>query len=245
MVRALIVEDEPLARRTLREFTREVEWLDVVGEAENGREAVRLINKLEPDLVFLDVQMPELTGLQVLEHIQHRPAIVFTTAFDQYAVTAFELEAVDYLVKPFGRKRFHATLERVRRRLDEGDAGQGVVDRAREALGRGPTRRFFARKGNAIVPFHVESVLRFEAGDNYVSAHTANGRFLLSVSLSDLEARLDPERFRRVHRAHIINLDRVTSIEAYDDRRVMVTMSDGSSVVASRSGSQVLRGMVT
>jgi len=244
MIRALIAEDEPLARRTLRELAREVDWLEIVGEAEDGRVALRLINRLEPDLVFLDVQMPELTGLQVLERSTHRPAVVFTTAFDRYAVTAFELEAIDYLVKPFGRKRFVATMERVKRHLDT-PSPERVGDRLEEALRDGPVRRLFARKGAAIVPFHVDAIVRVEAGESYLSVFTNDGRFLLSVSLSELEERLDPERFRRIHRSHIINLDFVAAIEPYDDRRVTVTMRDGSRVVASRSGSQMLRGMVT
>ncbi len=244
MVRALIAEDEPLARQTLRELAGEVDWLEIVGEAEDGRVALRLINKLEPDLIFLDVQMPELTGLEVLEQTEHVPAVVFTTAYDQYAVTAFELEAIDYLVKPFGRKRFHAMLERVRRRLLEPE-GDAVVVRAREALGAGPVRRLFARVGTKIVPFTLESVVRFEASGSYVAAHTERGRYLLNVSLSELEGRLDGERFRRIHRQHIINLDFVSTIEPYDDRRVAVQLRDGSTVVASRTGSQALRGLVT
>lgn len=244
MIRALIAEDEPLARRTLRELAREIDWLDIVGEAEDGRIALRLINRLEPDLLFLDVQMPELTGLQVLERTTHRPAVVFTTAFDRYAVTAFELEAIDYLVKPFGRKRFVATMERVRRHLDT-EQVEDVGGRLEEALRDGPVRRLFARKGTAIVPFQVDAIVRVEAGDNYLSVYTNEGRFLLSVSLSELEKRLDPERFQRIHRSHLVNLDFVASIEPFDDRRVTVTMRDGSRICASRSGSQVLRGMVT
>lgn len=245
MVRALIAEDEPVARRALRELAGEVDWLEIVGEAEDGRVALRLINKLEPDLVFLDVQMPELTGLQVLELADHQPAVVFTTAYDHYAVAAFELEAIDYLVKPFGRKRFHAMLERVRRRLEASDSEEPLHVRIREALEPGPIKRLFARLGNTIVPFAVASVARFEATGSYVAAFSERGRYLLNVSLAELEARLDPERFRRIHRQHIINLDFVGSIEPYDDRRVVVKLTDGSTVVASRAGSQLLRGMVS
>lgn len=244
MVRALIVEDEPLARQTLQDFTSQIDWIEVVGEAEDGRNAVRLINKLEPDLVFLDVQMPELTGIDVLERLTYQPAVVFTTAFDHYAVTAFELEAVDYLVKPFGRKRFLATLERVRRRLSGETGDLTAIDRASDALSGRKLRRMFARKGDTIVPFGVDEIVRAEAGDNYVCVHTATDRFLLNLSLGELESRLDQDRFHRVHRSHIINLDFVTAIEPYDDRRLAVTMRDGSRVVASRTGSQFLRGLV-
>jgi two-component system LytT family response regulator len=243
MIRAVIAEDEPLARQTVREFIEETDWVVLEGEAENGLEAVRLVNKLEPDLLFLDVQMPELSGLQVLERISHTPAIVFTTAYDRYAVAAFEVEAVDYLVKPFGRKRFHATLNRVRKRIQEGDSEAGR--RAHDALRDGPLRRLFARKGQTIVPIVVDCITRIEAGDSYVNVFTPDGRFLLHVTLNELEARLDTERFQRVHRSHIVNLDCVAAMEPYDDRRLVLTLCDGSRVVASRAGSQALRGLVS
>ncbi len=118
-VRALLVEDEPHARQSLREYSAEVEWLALVGEASDGAEAVRLIDQLEPDLVFLDVCLPELSGLEVIRRIRHSPEIVFTTAYDQFALAAFEVGALDYLLKPFGRQRFHTMLQRVRRQLAE------------------------------------------------------------------------------------------------------------------------------
>jgi DNA-binding LytR/AlgR family response regulator len=126
-VRAVICEDEPLAVRALRQYLKDVDWVEVVGEARNGRDALRLIHKEEPELVFLDVRMPGLTGLEVLEALTHHPAVAFTTAFDEYAVQAFEFGAVDYLVKPFGRDRLVETLDRVRVRL----VGEGVVGRGR------------------------------------------------------------------------------------------------------------------
>ncbi len=243
MIRAVIAEDEPLARQTVRDFVSETDWVVIEGEAHDGREAVRLVNKLEPDLLFLDVQMPELTGLQVLERITHCPTIVFTTAYDRYAVAAFEVEAIDYLVKPFGRKRFHATLDRVRQRIEESNEGSAVV-RAQDALREGPLRRLFARKGQTIVPIAVDQIVRIEAGESHVAVYADAKRFHLNVTLNDLEDRLDPARFRRVHRSHIVNLDFIKSMEPYDDRRLVLTMRDESNVVASRSGSQALRGLV-
>ena len=244
-IRALIAEDEPLARRTLWDYLGPVDWIECVGEAADGLEAVRLIDAEEPDLVFLDVKMPELTGLQVLQRIRHRPSIVFTTAFDRYAVTAFELEAVDYLLKPFSRKRFLATLERVRQRLETPDAGTDATDRARGALdASAPLRRVFARKGDRIVPVTIEQVSHFEAAGDYVKVHGASQPCLLHVTLTDLENLLDRRRFRRIHRSHVVNLDHVSSMRPYDDRRIAVTLTDGSEVVASRSGSQALRDMV-
>src|SRR5438132_11961564 len=149
-IRALIVEDEPLARQTIKDFVQGQDWLKIVGEAADGDSAVTLIDELHPDLVFLDVKMPGLTGLQVLESIKHDPEVVFTTAYDDHAVTAFELEALDYILKPFGRERFRQMLARVKRRLTDSNetAKPSVRERAQHALQTKPTEylvRLFVR----------------------------------------------------------------------------------------------------
>ena len=239
----MIVEDEPLSRRALRELVEEVDWIDLIGEAADGRQAVQRIDELRPDLLFLDVHMPELSGIEVLERARHQPAVVFTTAFDRYAVAAFELEAIDYLIKPFGRKRFHATLDRVKRRLSSDDTLPPPRDRARAALTDGPIERLFARKGNRIVPLRVTMVTRIEACDDYSEVHCRGEAYLLHLRLHELEKRLDPTRFVRVHRSHVINLDHVSQMKPHDDRRLEIHLVDGSKVVASRSGSQRLREM--
>jgi two-component system LytT family response regulator len=246
-IRALIVEDEPLARKALRDFVRGVEWLETVGEAGDGREAVRMIDELQPDLVFLDVKIPELSGLEVLQQIRHEPAVVFTTAYDRFAVAAFELEAIDYLIKPFGEDRFRDTLERVRRRLAEpaAAAGDAPPDRARAALGSLPLKRLFARRADGIVPIPLEAVSHIEAADDYVTVYSRGETHLLHVTLAELEVRLDPERFLRIHRSHIVNLDEIASIREHDDRRLAVILRDGQRIVASRSGSRQLRGLAS
>jgi two-component system LytT family response regulator len=242
--RVVVAEDEPLARAQLSRLVRETDWLELTGEASDGREAVAVIDRLRPDLLFLDVVMPEQSGLQVLEKIRHRPMVVFTTAHDRYAVAAFELEALDYLVKPFGARRFHATLERVRRQLAAGRQPIPSVERAQEAVSGEPLRRVFARVGHRIVPVLVPKVSRFEAAGDYVKAHVEGEELLLHVSLEELERRLDARRFLRVHRSHIVNLDRVLRMEDSDDRRLDVFLQDGSRVTASRAGSSRLRNLI-
>lgn len=240
-VTAVIVEDEPLARESLRELVDETGWIEGVGEASDGEAAIRMIDEKEPDVVFLDVELPELTGLQVLERIGHRPRVVFTTAYDRYAVTAFEFEALDYLVKPFGRRRFRETLERLRRRIDEDGLRAPGYRGERAALGGRFPRRLFSRAGDRIVPVPVDSIIRLEAADDYVEAFCPEGSYLLDLTLAELEAKLDPDRFCRVHRSHIINLDQVAEMRRYDVRRLTLRMKDGSEVVASRSGSKALK----
>ena len=248
-VRALICEDEPLARRALQEYLKDVAWVEVVGEAKNGREAMRLIHKLEPDLVFMDVRMPGLSGLEVLDTVTHHAAVVFTTAYDEYAIPAFELGAVDYLMKPFGRDRLLETLSRVRVRLvGEGALAGGVDGGAHTPGGRrepsqAPVTRLFARDRGGLVPILVDDIVRVEATTVGVDLVTASGKFELDTSLTTLTKRLDPKDFVRIHRANVVNLAHVVSIVRYDERRVSVRMNDGTTLVASRRGSQALKEM--
>ena len=163
----------------------------VVGEARDGREAVEMVDRLRPDLLFLDVQLPEMNGLAVLRQLTHVPEVIFTTAYDGHAVAAFELGAVDYLVKPFGGERFLETLERARRRLDPG-ASPSPAERVLSALAP-PLERLFARTGDRIVPIAAREIRRIEACGDYARVHTADGSHLLHVSLTELEERLQSE----------------------------------------------------
>ena len=239
-IRAVICEDEPLAVRALRTYLADVPWVEVVGEARDGGEALRVIHRLEPDLVFLDVRMPGLSGMEVLDALQHRPAVVFTTAFDEYAVPAFERGAVDYLMKPFGRDRVVETLGRVRvRLLGEGWGREVSGTRAGQA-----PRRLFARDGGAIVPVPVAEIRRVDAAAGGSTLVTASGTFESDATLSEVEARLPAADFVRIHRSHIVGLLHVVSIRRYDDRRLSVRLNDGHTLVASRSGSQALRALM-
>lgn len=241
---ALIVDDEPLARRKLAELLADVEWLRAVGEAADGETAARSIDDLRPDVVFLDIEMPGLSGIRVLERCRHRPVVVFTTAFDRYAVTAFELEALDYLLKPFGRERFQATLRRLREALDRPDAD--VLERAGRAIASPPPPldRLFVRDRGRIVPIAVGDIVRLEAEDVYVAVFTGGRRYLVHAPLHDIERRLDPSRFLRIHRCHVVNLDFVAAFRPMEDSRLEVQMKDGTRLAASRARSKELRERV-
>ncbi|MDX1647518.1 MAG: LytTR family DNA-binding domain-containing protein [Longimicrobiales bacterium] len=255
-VRVVVCEDEPLARDAMVAYLADVSWVEIVATAEDGREALRLIHKHEPDLVFLDVRMPGLSGLEVLEALRHRPAVVFTTAFDEYAIGAFEHGAVDYLVKPFGRDRLVQTLDRVRVRLVGEARARRAEVRARRARsdakeraeradgGEGWVERIFARHGSAIVPVRVGEIRHLEAVDGGVELHTADRALHVASTLGEVESRLDPGDFVRVHRSHVINLAHVASIRRYDDRRLQIRLDDGTKILASRAGSKALREMI-
>ena len=243
-IRTVIVEDEPMARQTLRDFLGDVAWIELAGEAASGLEAVRLLADVRPDLVFLDVRMPELTGLQILDALDFEPAVIFTTAHDAYAVHAFELGAIDYLLKPFGRRRFDTTLARLRERLVGARLADPVPVRERAvAWSFVPLTRLFVRHGGRILPVRVDKITRLEAGDDYVSVYAGGRCHLVGLTLGEFERRLPPDRFRRVHRSHIVNLDFVTAIEPHD-RRLALWLVDGTTIVASRSASQALRGLI-
>ena len=241
-VTAYVVDDEPVARAGLRAMLAAYDWVEVVGEAADGESAVTGIDALRPELVFLDVQMPGLPGTDVLRRLERRPFVIFTTAFSEHAVSAFELGAVDYLLKPFGPSRLAGAMERVRSALGE-PATVDAFERLSGALAEGPISRLFVRIGGALVPLAIERVSRFEADGDYLIAHAGSARHLLHLSLTRLEARLDPRRFARVHRTHIVNLDHVCAFRRDDRGNLEAELLDGARVPVSRARAQEIRNL--
>lgn len=239
-VRTFVVDDEPVARAGLRRMLLSFEWVEVIGEAGDGESAVAAIETLQPELVFLDVQMPRLLGTDVLRRIGRQPFIIFTTAFSEHAVSAFELGAVDYLLKPFGPDRLAAAMERIRGAIGE-PAGTGAIERLTGALGSGPISRLFVRTGGNLVPLLVAQVMSFEADGDYVIAHTERTHHALHLSLGRLEERLDPTRFLRIHRAHIVNLDHVRSFKRDDRGNLEAELANGRRLAVSRSRAHEIR----
>ena len=242
-VTVLIADDEPVARAGLRDLLSGISWLTIVGEAANGPAAVDAINRLKPELVFLDIQMPGLLGTDVLARVTHRPFVVFTTAHAQHAATAFELGALDYLLKPFGEARLSKTLDRVRSALGESGSSASALDRLQEALGSGPMSRLFVRSGGNVIPITVASVAWFEADGDYVVAHSGRSRHMLHVPLSRLESRLDPKKFVRIHRTHIVNLDHVVAFRPHGKGQLEAELRDGSRLVVSRERAKEIRAL--
>lgn len=240
-VTTLIVDDEPIARAGLRRMLADIEWLSCVGEASNGPAAIAAIESLRPELVFMDIQMPGLLGTEVIARLQQRPFVVFTTAYAEHAVTAFELGALDYMLKPFGPERLATTLDRVRAAI--GEPLPATLDRLGEALGQGPLRRIFVRNGRSIVPLAVDGIHWIEAVGDYVAVHAGGSPHLLHLSLTRLQERLDPARFARIHRTHIVNLDRVSAFRRQLDGSLVAELADGTQLPVSRSKAQELRAL--
>ncbi|MGF6273695.1 two-component system LytT family response regulator [Massilia sp. UYP11] len=237
-------EDEPLARDVLRDAIYAHPGLRLIGEAADGASALERIGRLRPDVVFMDIQMPEMTGLEVLRRLDYLPQIVFTTAYDQYAVTAFELHAVDYLLKPFTRARFAASVARL---LDGPDRQPDRAD-VEDALARaasGPARleRILVRDRGRIFPLALGEIEYMKADSKYTVIVARGQHFLVRLGLSELETQLDPQRFIRVHRSALVNLDFVESMRADEQSQLQICMRDGACIGANREASKLLREM--
>jgi two-component system LytT family response regulator len=239
-VRVLIVDDEAPARRKVRAHLADAAGVDVVGEAASGPEALEAIRALRPDLVFLDVQMPGMTGFEVIEAVgpEAMPAVVFVTAFDEFAVEAFEVQAVDYLMKPFHADRFRQALSRALDRIARREEPRESLARLLEGLLKKAPReaqRLLVRDGERIFFVPLREVVRLSADGNYVQVHTARGqRHLLRETLARLEARLDPERFARIHRSEIVNVDFVAEVQPSFHGDYTVRLKTGDEVRLSR-----------
>ncbi len=244
-IRALIVDDEDLARQILREYLAEERDIEIVGECTNGFDAVKAVIELKPDLLFLDVQMPKLDGFEVLDLIESKIAVVFVTAYDQYAMKAFDAAAVDYLLKPFELSRFRTALERVRRRLQEKAVLPAASELRQAAKVPGQhLQRIVIRDNTRVHIIPVDQLDYVEAEDDYVGLHTAGKKYLKQQTISSLEASLDPLRFVRVHRSFIINLEKLGKIEPYTKDTKLAVLTDGSQVPVSRAGYMRLKELV-
>ncbi len=245
MIRTLIVDDEKLARDRLNGFLRTFDDLDVIGQAKNGPEAIRLINEHDPDLVFLDVQMPGIDGFGVLEAIDRQPHIVFATAYDSYAINAFEVQAADYILKPISRTRLEETVRRVRTRIGRRDTSRRAEDLL--ALLEAHERRFLphipVHRGRHILVLSAEQILWFEVEHRLVYAHTEGERYMTNFTLKDLEEKLDNTIFFRAHKSRLVNLNHIKAIVPWYGGRYKLVMRDSKSseVELSRTQARELR----
>lgn len=241
-MRVIVVDDEPLARSLLREYLAPHGDIDIVAECANGFEAVKAIAELKPDLVLLDIQMPKLTGFEVVELAGGGTRYLFVTAYDQYALKAFEVRAVDYLLKPFSQQRFDAALAHARAAVTPLERIAAVLHDVQAA--RGALERILIRDGARVHVIAAADVAVIEAQDDYVEIDAAGKRWLKHQTLAELEAQLDPGRFVRVHRSWIVNLERMLRLEAVSKDSHVCVMADGRKVPVSRSGQQKLRELL-
>jgi two-component system LytT family response regulator len=255
-IRTLIVDDEPLARQNILALLKDDPEVEVVGESGSGAEALRAIAKQSPDLLFLDIQMPELNGFDVLERIEAErlPVVIFVTAFDHYAIQAFEVHALDYLLKPFDDARFEKALRQAKAQIEQREIKQLskrlislLEDRERptDRPARGTyLTRLMVKSASRVFFLKVDEVDWIEAADYYVKLHIARKSHLLRESMSDLEGRLDPDKFMRIHRSAIVNLDRVKEMHPLFNGEYVVILHDGTELKLSRSRREQLQQLL-
>ncbi len=248
-IRVLIADDEPLARERVRRFLESDPEIEIRGECGNGLETVAALEELRPDLVFLDIQMPELDGFGVIQcvGVERMPAIVFVTAYDQYAVKAFEAHALDYLLKPFSRERFRQSLAWAKEVIAKGQSqslNQRVMDFLRDYK---PAPRYLERiivkSAGRIQLLKTGEADWFQAAGNYVEIHARAQTHLIRETMNHLETRLDPARFQRIHRCTMVNLDRVQEIHTYFNNEYVVILKDGTKLTMSRKYKEKLSSL--
>jgi two-component system, LytTR family, response regulator len=246
-VRVVIVDDEELARQVLSEYLSAHADVEVVAECANGFEAVKAVAEQKPDLVFLDIQMPKLDGFEVLELIGPGAAVVFVTAYDSYAIKAFEVHAVDYLLKPVGAERFEAALERAKERLG-GKLPQQILPPAELAAAARPPSQYLdripVRDGTRVFIVPVSKLDYAEAQDDYVALASEGKKHLKQQTISSLESALDPSRFLRIHRSYLVNLERVVRVEPYGKDSHVAVLTNGAQLPVSKSGYARLRAFL-
>lgn len=235
------MDDEPLARERMRTLLGSETDVEVVGEARDGLEAVENILGQSPDLVFLDVQMPKLDGFEVIQTVgaDRMPAVVFVTAYDQHALRAFEVQALDYLLKPFDHDRFQGALKRVRRQIDSqetGDLGRRLLALVRDLKSDRPSRtdRLVVKSGGRLFFLRAEEIDWIEAAGNYVRLHVGNDGHLLRETMNSIEGRLNPDLFFRIHRSHIVNIERIKELQPWFNGEYVVILRNGARLTLSR-----------
>jgi len=240
-IRALIADDEALARNLIRRMLKDDRDLEVIGECSNGKETVAMIRKESPDVVFLDVQMPEMDGFAVLESIgiERLPEIIFTTAYEQYAIRAFELHALDYLLKPFDQARFKDAIKYAKERFrsERQNDGRTQISALLENIKNKPQylERLVIKAGGRITFLRTDEINWIEADDKYVHLHTSKVRPMVRQTLSAMEAQLDPKKFRRVHRSAIVNVERITELQPLFSGEYSILLQDGTKLTLSRN----------
>jgi two-component system LytT family response regulator len=242
-MKAVIIDDEPLARSIVREYLAAFPQIEVAAECNDGFEGVKAIMQHKPDVVFLDIQMPKISGFEMLELVEDPPAIIFATAFDEYAIKAFEAHAVDYLLKPFGQERFNKAIEKLQAQTGLQQQKKATQELIQSAPMQIPAQneRIVVKTGGKIKIIPVQQITYLEAADDYVKIHTADGVFLKNKTMAYYEQSLPPDSFVRTHRSFMINIHEITRIDPYEKDSHLAILKTGAKIPVSKSGYAKLR----
>ena len=235
MSKVIIIDDEPLARSMVKEYLLKYPQLELVQECNDGFEGIKAIQQYQPDLIFLDIQMPKINGFEMLELVEHPPAVIFATAFDEYAIKAFEAHAIDYLLKPFNQERFNKAIAKwMEKNKDTEKATQDLLETASHSPAQ--SQRIVVKNGSKIKIIPAHDVFYLEAADDYVKIHTQEGYFLKNKTMNHFEQVLDTQQFVRSHRSYIVNVQQITRIDPYEKDNHVAILRSGAKVPVSRSG---------
>jgi two-component system, LytTR family, response regulator len=246
-MKAIIIEDEQPARELVKNYLKPFTEIELLGEFSDGFSGIKAINELHPDLVFLDIQMPKLTGFEMLEILDHIPDIIFTTAYDQFAIKAFEMNAVDYLLKPFSKERFGQAVEKAMDRFSKKkDTQENFKELKKHVQSQIEIlERVVVKTGTKIKVVPVEEILYLESQDDYVMIYSANGKFLKQETMKHFEEHLDPGQFIRVHRSYIVRLDAIVQLELYEKGSYLAVLNNGAKIKVSDSGYKNLKSKMS
>lgn len=234
MIRTILIDDEALARDIVKHYLKAFPDIEIVAECSDGFEGLKAIAQHQPDLIFLDIQMPKISGFEMLELVEKRPAVIFTTAFDEYAIKAFEVNAVDYLLKPIEQARFEQAMQKLPSKLAKGDDSQELLETA--SLSPVQNNRVVVKNAGVIKIIPVDAINYLEADDDYVKLSTTEGNFQKNKTMSFFEQTLDASQFIRIHRSYIINLAQVTKIELKEKESYVVLLKSGIWLPVSKTG---------
>ncbi len=240
-LRTIIVEDEELARNLMKSFLKDNESIEIIAECENGFEGVKMINELKPDLVFLDIQMPKITGFELLELLEHKPHIIFATAYDQYALKAFEYNAADYLLKPYSKDRLNEAVEKVVERVSKEGAESDVADKVADFPKDEYLERVVVKDRHKIHIIPVDQIRYIESMDDYVMIYTNEGRHMKQKTMKYFESGLNPKEFLRIHRSYIVKVEEINEIQQYEKESYIVILHDKTKLKVSKTGYKNLK----
>lgn len=235
-LRTIIIDDEELARNLLQTYLKENPDIEVIGQCENGFDGVKMINDLQPDLVFLDIQMPKITGFEMLELLEHKPEIIFTTAYDQFALKAFELNAVDYLLKPFAKDRLLSAIEKAVSRIQSDDSPAERIEKLTDYPHENYLDRVVVKDRHKINIITVDVIRYIESLDDYVLIYTTEGRHMKQKTMKYFENNLDPKDFIRIHRSYIVQVKFIAEIQQYEKESYVVILKDKTKLKVSKAG---------
>jgi two-component system, LytTR family, response regulator len=245
-IKAIIIDDESLARDLIKSYLKDYSSLEIIGECENGFDGIKMINEFHPDLIFLDIQMPKINGFEMLELLDEKPVTIFATAFNEFAIKAFEMNAIDYLLKPFSKERFKTALDKAVEKIKSKENGSQSISKIVEHVQKNIEilERVVVKSGSKIHVVPIDQINYLEAQDDYVMLYTNDKKHLKQSTMSYFEEHLDNNQFVRIHRSYIVKIDQIAQLELYSKESYLLILKNGNKLPVSKSGYTKLKAVL-